>query len=218
MLHKKTVEAKTLGLLKRLQEDPISATMRLVGGTSLALQIAHRKSTDLDLFTYERIDTREVSDHLIQYYGFEPKVVTGGALIGFIDGIKVDFINHPYKWLDDIVVDGPFRLASIRDISAMKMHAIAHSGTRPKDFVDVTFLSKYFTYNEIKANALLKYPSYDPIMFDKSIIYFNDVDTESIEDIKMIGYKMDWSAIKGRINSMTDFPDKLFRNAPLKRI
>lgn len=192
--------------------------MLLVGGTSLALQISYRRSTDIDLFSYTPFDTREASEHLIQYYGFEPRTLTKGALIGFIDGIKVDFINHPFKWLRNPVTSGPFRLASMVDIAAMKMHAIANSGERPKDFLDIAFLSKYFTYNQIKSFALEKYPNYDPIILDKSIIYFKDIDRDSIDDINLIGYKMDWSSVEGRIYNMTEAPDKVFRYAPLKRL
>ena len=50
MLHYDTVDEGTLGLLKQLQSLDILSEMRLVGGTSLALQIGHRKSIDIDLF------------------------------------------------------------------------------------------------------------------------------------------------------------------------
>ena len=49
MLHKETVETSTLELLKRLQSEPLLASFNLVGGTSLALRLGHRKSIDLDL-------------------------------------------------------------------------------------------------------------------------------------------------------------------------
>lgn len=44
MLHLETVEPATLGLLRELQESKLLKDCRLVGGTSLALQIGHRKS------------------------------------------------------------------------------------------------------------------------------------------------------------------------------
>lgn len=50
MLHVETIEPDTLELLKQLQRDPALVDTRLVGGTSLALQLGHRKSVDLDLF------------------------------------------------------------------------------------------------------------------------------------------------------------------------
>ena len=48
MLHYETIDEFTLELLKKLQSLRIFSEMRLVGGTSLALQIGHRKSVDID--------------------------------------------------------------------------------------------------------------------------------------------------------------------------
>ena len=47
MLHYETVDTGTLELLKKLQSLSIFNEMLLVGGTSLALQIGHRKSIDI---------------------------------------------------------------------------------------------------------------------------------------------------------------------------
>lgn len=51
MLFYTTVEERTLQLLKSLQSLPQLKNFSLVGGTSLALQIGHRLSIDLDLFS-----------------------------------------------------------------------------------------------------------------------------------------------------------------------
>ena len=48
MLSYQTVNEHTLELLKHLSAVPEFAAMRLVGGTSLALQYGHRTSVDLD--------------------------------------------------------------------------------------------------------------------------------------------------------------------------
>ena len=50
MLYYKTIDTKTLELLKEIQQVDIFKKLRLVGGTSLALQIGHRVSVDLDFF------------------------------------------------------------------------------------------------------------------------------------------------------------------------
>ena len=44
MLHYEAVDSSTLEVLKALLEIPVFSELRLVGGTSLALQIGHRKS------------------------------------------------------------------------------------------------------------------------------------------------------------------------------
>ena len=64
MLHYKTIDSKTLELLKKLLCIPAFSNLRLVGGTGLALQIGHRISIDLDLFGKIEADEFEVTNSL----------------------------------------------------------------------------------------------------------------------------------------------------------
>lgn len=217
MLQTRTVKESTLGLLKSLQSEPLLATTRLVGGTSLSLQIGHRESEDLDLFSVEPLEGFRVQTLLIDKYGFIPSVVSENTLIGFINGVKIDVIYHPFPWLEKAIEEDGMRIASVADITAMKMHAIINSGKRPKDFVDIAFLSMRYSYNDIKRLLLQRYPAYDPIMADKAVIYFGDIDEMMVPEIKMIGYQFDFDHIKDRIVKMTDNPDKVYTRAPLKK-
>lgn len=218
MLQTSTVAESTLGLLKKLQAEPLLANLRLVGGTALSLQIGHRESEDLDLFTTEPFDGLQVQSLLIEKYGFIPTVIENGTLIGFVSGVKIDIIYHPFPWLDNAVIEDGMRIAAIADIAAMKMHAIINSGKRPKDFVDIAFLSMYYSYNDLKRMLLKRYPVYDSIMADKAVIYFGDIDEDLIPNIKMLDYQFDFEAIKSRVVKMTDYPDKVYATAPLKRL
>ena len=217
MLQTRTVKTSTLGLLKSLQAETAFASTRLVGGTALSLQIGHRESDDLDLFCVEPMDMMVVQSLLIDKYQFVPSVIEENTLIGFVNGVKIDVIFHPFPWLEEAVAEEGMRLASVADIAAMKMHAIINSGKRPKDFVDIAFLSVYFSFNEIKSLLLKRYPAYDPIMADKAIIYFGDIDELLVPEIRMIGYEFDFSSIQKRIVKMTDNPDKVYLTAPLKK-
>lgn len=217
MLQTNTVKEETLELLKKLQEEPLLSSTRLVGGTALSLQIGHRESEDLDLFSTEPLEMMPIQTILINKYGFIPSVIVENTLIGFVNGIKIDVIYHPFPWLEAPIVEGSYRIATKTDIAAMKMHAIINSGKRPKDFVDIAFLSMHFSYNEIKHLLLKRYPTYDPIMADKAVIYFGDVNENLIPEIKMTGYVFDFNRIKDRIIRMTDNPDKIYVTAPLKK-
>lgn len=216
MLQTSTVASSTLELLKKLQAEPLLSSVRLVGGTALSLQIGHRVSEDLDLFSVEPLDDNLVQSMLIDKYGFVPSVIAQNTLIGFLQGIKIDVIYHPFSWLDGSVEENGMRISSIADVAAMKMHAIINSGKRPKDFVDIAFLSMHYSYNEIKQLLLRRYPAYDPIMADKAIIYFGDIDEVLIPSIKMLGYQFDFERIKKRIVKMTDYPNKVYTTPPLK--
>ena len=217
MLQTSTVKESTLELLKRLQAEPLLATTRLVGGTALSLQIGHRESEDLDLFSVEPLEGMLVQQMLVDKYGFVPTVIAENTLIGFIQGVKIDVIYHPFPWLEAAIEEDGIRIATKTDIAAMKVHAIINSGKRPKDFVDIAFLSMHYSYNQIKALLLKRYPAYDPIMADKAVIYFGDIDELLIPEIKMLGYEFDFERIKSRIIKMTDKPDKVYATAPLKK-
>jgi hypothetical protein len=56
---------------------------------------------------------------------------------------------------------------------------------------------------------------YDPLMFDRAIIFFDDIDREAINNIKMINTRMDWRRIEQRIIRMTGNPNQIFKNPPL---
>lgn len=217
MLQTATVASGTLGLLGRLQAEPLLCSTRLVGGTALSLQIGHRVSDDLDLFSVAPLDGMAVQRMLVDKYGFIPTIIEENTLIGFIQGVKIDVIYHPFPWLEKAIEEDGFRIATKKDIAAMKMHAIINSGKRPKDFVDVAFLSMHFSYNDIKRLLLRRYPAYDPIMADRAVVYFGDIDETLIPEINMIGYEFDFGRIKNRIIKMTDNPDKVYTMAPFKQ-
>ena len=62
MLSFQTVLPDTLELLKVLMQQPLLTNMRLVGGTSLALQYGHRRSVDLDFFGHTTEDIDELTN------------------------------------------------------------------------------------------------------------------------------------------------------------
>lgn len=65
MFHLSTVESNTLHLLEDIFTLPeIREQFALAGGTSLALQIGHRMSVDLDVFSKNTFSTENLSTEL----------------------------------------------------------------------------------------------------------------------------------------------------------
>ena len=56
MLFMNTVTEKMLEIYYKLKENNLFKDFILAGGTALALQIGHRTSTDLDLFSFKKYD------------------------------------------------------------------------------------------------------------------------------------------------------------------
>lgn len=68
MLHYETIHPTTLELLKKLTAQEELRDMRLVGGTSLALQYGHRQSVDLDFFGKRTKKDFVDIDELLKHY------------------------------------------------------------------------------------------------------------------------------------------------------
>ena len=69
MLRKETVSSQLLESLVVLMEMKTIKTHRLVGGTALALQIGHRISVDIDLFSDDKNDYGEIQEELYEKFG-----------------------------------------------------------------------------------------------------------------------------------------------------
>lgn len=94
MLHTQTLTPETLGLIQALQAEPLLEGFHLVGGTALALQIGHRRSIDIDLFTRQDYDVDEVFQLFVQKYKFQRNYQRGKTIKGFIDGRSINRMMH----------------------------------------------------------------------------------------------------------------------------
>ncbi len=109
MLQTRTVEPGTLGLLKKLMSLPQLEHFYLVGGTALALQLGHRESVDLDVFTTETFDKAELLDTLNATFDdvrIDSEEATS-ILITNINAIKVDFVKmSSYSTFPPVLAEG----------------------------------------------------------------------------------------------------------------
>lgn len=197
MLHLETIEPKTLELLRRLQSLSIFEHSRLVGGTALALQLGHRKSIDLDMFGSIEATSEEIQDACRNAGELEISKTSKNINIYWLDGIKVDCVNYPYEWLEECKVLDGLRLASVNDIAAMKISAIINRGTK-KDFIDLHFLLKEMSLNQILDLYDKKYPDGSRFIAIKSLTYFEDAESDPMP---YMFNGVTWDDVKGSIIS-----------------
>jgi hypothetical protein len=157
MLYTETVEAKTLDLIKKLMADSELKDFNLVGGTALSLQIGHRISEDIDLFSQKAFDSLGLKKHLERDYGAINKMVEGNTIRAEIGDVKLDILAHQYPMVKPIVVVDGIRFTSLEDIGAMKINAIARDGTRVKDFIDMYSLLEYKSLKQLVSAYVKKY-------------------------------------------------------------
>ena len=195
MLQSATVHPATLALLKKIMQSPALQQFNLVGGTALALQIGHRISIDLDLFTEEDYDDVLVLQSLAPFGELDVLVNNPPFLQLKLDNIKVDFLKFPYPLIQDFTEMDQVRLVTVENIAMMKLLAIARRGSK-KDFVDLFFILKQYSLGELVQLFEKKLPHIDMFHILKSLTYFEDAELDA--DPKMI-LKASWSEIKKNI-------------------
>jgi len=183
-------------------QKPYLQKYNLVGGTALSLQIGHRISIDLDMFTTEAFDTNELKSALEDDYSvFEVLLESQNTLITNINDIKVDFIRFKYGFTYPIIIEKEIRLVNIKDIASMKLDAITGRGKK-KDFFDLYFLLKKHTLPELINLYQEKFQHTTIFHVIKSIVYFQDADNEP--DPNIIDKKVNWTMVKRKLTEEVD--------------
>lgn len=208
MLYTETIEGGTLELLRNLQSEVLLSSFNLVGGTSLALRMGHRKSVDLDLFTKDDFDLQELRELLVNKYNLRVSYEKGKMLKGFINNVKIDLIKYDYPQVCSVETIEGIRFESIPDVIAMKLSAICDNGSRIKDFIDIAFLSSKYSFDDMLKFYSTKFPASNQMMLAKALVYFADIDFN--EDIVMLNCDFNWDKISKRLNDMTLQRNKVF--------
>lgn len=202
MLHEETVESTTLELLIRMQQKDYLKGFFLVGGTALALQLGHRKSVDIDLFSNFSFDTSWMLDNLSADFSYRLFFSASNTLKGSIDQVQIDILAHRYPLINDPVIIENISMLSVEDIVAMKLNAISISGQRVKDFVDIYYLLDFFSVDEMIGFYKTKYTQYNEVNVLKSLCWYDDVD---LTDWPMLitNPMLKWATVMKKIQDAT---------------
>lgn len=166
MLYYHTVNNLLRENLGKLMAADEFKQFRLVGGTALSLQIGHRESVDIDLFTdadYGTIDFEKLTKYLetnflhLDYLSAPPGL--GKSYIVGTDPdntIKLDLFYTDAFFQPPLIEDN-IRLATIEEIIAMKIDVVQRGG-RKKDFWDLHSLFESFSVSQMLKLHEKRYP------------------------------------------------------------
>jgi predicted nucleotidyltransferase component of viral defense system len=207
MLQYRAVDPATVELLKNLMKVNELQDFVLVGGTALALQIGHRVSVDIDLFTQQDFDPGKVFEILNYHFNCTDSSVDVNTLNINISmsetlqhSVKVDFLKYGYPYLNPVRFMDGIRLLSVEDIIPMKLSAIAGRGSK-KDFYDIYYLLQSFSLQQMIELFEQKFVNANTFHILKSLTYFDDAEMEP--DPKTIETS-DWNLIKETIFQKTN--------------
>lgn len=197
-LHLETLpDATKKAFLKCISNDFFSSGgWYLAGGTSLALQVGHRRSVDLDFFTPEEsFDEKKIEETLSKLGDWKTTSMDRGTVYGELDQTKISLIAYPFlKFSQPFLKIGTVSLVKPEDIAAMKIVAISQRGKK-RDFFDLYWISINIqdltksiesAQNQYKIKQNLTHVL-------KSLVYFQDAEDDPMPDVY---FKVTWNEVK----------------------
>ncbi len=175
---------KTKELLLRIVEEcEFLDKYVLVGGSALTLHLCHRKSEDLDFFTYEdSFDKKKIIEFI---KGFEEKKIinqTNEQMDLLLNGVKVTFFNAKWQFLTPLHID-KFNLATLEQIAAMKVNALFLRATY-RDYYDLYFLAKKKSLKEIFRTSEHIVEGITFKLFVTALLYIDDIEDDRIDHLE----------------------------------
>jgi len=173
-------------LLEMINNCSFLSKYVLVGGSALTLHICHRKSEDLDFFTYsESFDKKEILSFIQKFESKEIINQTDEQIDLLLNGVKVTFFNARWSFLKPKKID-IFNLATIDQIAAMKVNVL-FLRAKYRDYYDIYFLVKecislkdIFRVSEhIVEGATFK-------LFAIALVYIDDIEDDNISYLEPI--------------------------------
>lgn len=158
-LHNETTNPLLRKILNDIMQNSIFETFLLVGGTSLSLRLRHRKSDDIDLFTnspYGSLDFSLFEEFFKNNYPYydclDKSNIVGFGRTYYVGNAENECIKIDLNYHDELTdlcdtVDG-IRIASLKDVTAMKVDIISRGG-RKKDFWDLHEILSIYSVSEM---------------------------------------------------------------------
>ena len=202
MIYYNTVNELLKSSLLKLMASEEFSQFRLVGGTALSLQIGHRESIDIDLFSdveYGTLNFNEIEDFLksnFEYVDFldVPPAMGKAYFIGEDkdNTVKLD-IFYTDTYIQPFIEEDGIRMATIEEIIAMKVDVIQRGG-RKKDFWDLHDLLDSYSILQMMDFHEQRYPyTHDKDLIIQNFTNFDQAD----DDFDPICYKGKyWEFIK----------------------
>jgi len=158
----------------------------LVGGSALTLHLCHRKSEDLDFFTYDdSFKKEEIFRYIKQFENKEIINQTTEQVDLLLDGVKVTFFNADWSFLKPSKIDR-FNLASLESIAAMKVNVL-FLRAKFRDYYDIYFLvKKVMSVKKVYKCSLNVVEGINFKLFSVALVYVDDIKDDNIEYLEPI--------------------------------
>lgn len=194
----RVVDLKACGAAERLAKA-LKEDFYLAGGTGAALQLGHRVSLDLDLFSASNRLTLDLRRSVIERLRGSGKleILTDedGTLNLRVGSTSVSLFHYPYRWLHRPV--GVWRglpVAGLADIAAMKLSAVVGRGFK-KDFIDLFFIGRKIGLSEMLHAGERRFRDHPNFLAQacRALVYFDDAEPEPTPRMRT---RVRWDEVK----------------------
>ena len=188
MLQKEAVVSEMIAMIKELQNNSLFKDHVLAGGTALTLQLGHRTSSDIDLFTQKPQNAIELVNYFKNSYkDINIDVAKNDFTRIYANGIKVEMVQYEEKIIEEIRDEDGIRLFGINEIAAMKLSAITKR-TEPRDFIDIAYLLQEIPLKKMFELYKKKFDMISPLYMKRTLL----TKSKSIKDNEWLvgGIKM----------------------------
>lgn len=187
---------ETFVVLQNLKNFKFIKAFYLAGGTSLALQLGHRRSIDLDFF----INKLPPHENILKSFRNKKPIILLSDETGLnikVNNTKVSFLQYEYPLLEKLIDYQGLKLAGVLDIACMKINAVTQRGEK-KDYYDLYEILKEYSLKDLLNAYDKKFQAYNyqKLSLLKSLIYFDDAD-KTPEPILL--KKVSWEDVKKKI-------------------
>jgi Nucleotidyl transferase AbiEii toxin, Type IV TA system len=150
----------------------------LAGGAAIALSFGHRRSDDFDWFGPRAVPPAELLED-VRTLGRTVEVDQNdeGTFLGHVDGVKFSVFRYRYPLLAETIAVQGCQLASLADIAAMKLLAVAQRAVK-RDYVDIHAL---LTIGELSLEEMVyafhkKFPTGEPSVVLRALAHAEGAD------------------------------------------
>lgn len=184
MWHRAVITPAVERALGELRALSVLTGFYLGGGTGLALQLGHRRSADLDLFSPDPFDEERLIQRLAALPEFSLAAKSPHTVHCAVGNVKVSFLSYAYPLLFPLREFLGVGVADPRDIACMKLSAIAARGAR-RDFIDVYAVARDLGLAHLLELFHQKYAraGYNKVHLRKALVYFADAEKEPMPDM-----------------------------------
>jgi predicted nucleotidyltransferase component of viral defense system len=175
---------KTAEVLTKLAKFELLQKFTFVGGSALALSLAHRLSEDLDLFTWEAELELDAIFEVLNDEKFANYQLTSSSkrqVDCMLEGVKVTFFANNWAELSarSHLFDNLY-VADLQTLVVMKVNTL-FLRAKFRDYYDLYVLNKQqFSLQEMYALSTKKIKNLHLSLFQRALLFTDDIADENI--------------------------------------